>query len=145
LLSSLVLVTEGGGRGKDGRDYADKRGKNRTRTLRYKTRHKPKIPFVANRVLNPAKAAAAYTSILNDNDSSFQQSRITAEEEARKRLEAEEDFCGVKGVRDWDECERNWRHATEGLVGVKEGIGATGARLVQARDVAGYLEEKTVR
>jgi kinetochor protein Mis14/NSL1 len=93
----------------------------------------------------PAKAAAAYTSILNDNDSSFQQSRITAEEEARKRLEAEEDFCGVKGVRDWDECERNWRHATEGLVGVKEGIGATGARLVQARDVAGYLEEKTVR
>jgi kinetochor protein Mis14/NSL1 len=93
----------------------------------------------------PAKAAAANTSIHNDNDSSFQQSRITAEEEARKRLEAEEDFCGVKGVRDWDECERNWRHATEGLVGVKEGIGATGARLVQARDVAGYLEEKTVR
>jgi kinetochor protein Mis14/NSL1 len=91
----------------------------------------------------PAKAAAAYTATLNDNDSSFTQSRITAEENAKKRLEEEKDLCGASGVRDWDECERTWRQATEGLLGVKEGVGATGARLVQARDVAGYLEEKT--
>jgi kinetochor protein Mis14/NSL1 len=91
----------------------------------------------------PAKAAAAYTSHLQTQDATFQQSRITAEQNARNRIEAEEDLCGASGVRDWDECERNWRQATEGLVGVKEGIGATGARLVQARDVAGYLEEKT--
>jgi kinetochor protein Mis14/NSL1 len=93
----------------------------------------------------PTKAAAAYTSTLNTQDATFQHSRIAAEEEARKRLEAEEDLCGVKGVRDWDECEASWKTATEGLVSVKEGIGATGARLVQARDVAGYLEEKTAR
>jgi kinetochor protein Mis14/NSL1 len=92
----------------------------------------------------PAKAATAYTSHLHSQDATFQQSRISAEEMARNKIEAEEDLCGVKGVRDWDECEKTWRQATEGLVGVKEGIGATGARLVQARDVAGYLEEKTV-
>lgn len=45
-------------------------------------------------------------------------------------------------VRDWDDCERNWKKATDGLVGVKDGIGATGARLVQARDVVEYLERK---
>jgi kinetochor protein Mis14/NSL1 len=93
----------------------------------------------------PAKAAVAYTSTLNDNDSSFTQARISAEQNARNRIQEEEDLCGVKGVRDWDECEKSWKVATEGLVDVKEGIGATGARLVQARDVAGYLEEKTVR
>ncbi|KAI4736113.1 hypothetical protein E4T50_13389 [Aureobasidium sp. EXF-12298] len=90
----------------------------------------------------PAKAAAAYATNLQDEDSTFQQSRITAEQEARTRILEEEDLCGVKDVRDWDECERNWRTATEGLVGVKEGIGATGARLVQARDVVEYLEKK---
>jgi kinetochor protein Mis14/NSL1 len=90
----------------------------------------------------PAKAAAAYASTLQDEDSTFQQSRITSEQEARQRIQEEQDLCGVKDLRDWDECERNWRTATEGLVGVKEGIGATGARLMQARDVVEYLEKK---
>ena len=90
----------------------------------------------------PAKAAAAYAATLNDQDAAFQQSRATAEENARARIEDEEDMCGVKEIRDWDDCERSWRQATDALVGVKEGIGATGARLVQARNVAGYLEEK---
>jgi kinetochor protein Mis14/NSL1 len=91
----------------------------------------------------PTKAAAAYASNLQDQDATFQQSRIAAEENARARIEEDEDMCGVKEIRDWDDCERSWRQATDGLVGVKEGVGATGARLVQARDVAGYLAEKS--
>jgi len=91
----------------------------------------------------PARAAAAYAAGLQDDDVAFAESRRKAEEAARQRIEEEEeDLCGVKGVRDWDECERNWRTATEGLVGVKEGIGATSARLVQARDVVEYLDQK---
>ncbi|KAH0292533.1 hypothetical protein M436DRAFT_83006 [Aureobasidium namibiae CBS 147.97] len=90
----------------------------------------------------PARAAAAYAAGLQDDDVAFTQSRTAAEQEVSKRIQEEQDLCGVKGVRDWDECERNWRIATEGLVGVKEGIGATSARLVQARDVVEYLDQK---
>ena len=90
----------------------------------------------------PARAAAAYAAGLQDDDVVFAESRSKAEEAARQRIEEEEDLCGVKGVRDWEECERNWRVATEGLVNAKEGIGATSARLVQARDVVEYLDQK---
>lgn len=90
----------------------------------------------------PAKAAAAYASSLSASDAAFTQSRIAAEESAKQRIQEEQDLCGASKVRDWDECDRNWRIATEGLVNVKERIGATSARLVQARDVVEYLDQK---
>lgn len=90
----------------------------------------------------PAKAAAAYASSLTENDAAFTRSRTAAEEASRQKIQEEEDLCGIKNVRDWDECEANWRKATEGLVGVKDGIGTTSARLVQARDVVEYLDSK---
>lgn len=90
----------------------------------------------------PAKAAAAYASALSASDAAFAQSRVAAEEARRQKLQEEQDLCGASQVRDWDECEANWRTATEGLVNVKEGIGATSARLVQARDVVEYLDQK---
>lgn len=90
----------------------------------------------------PAKAAAAYASSLSASDAAFTRSRVAAEEASRHKLQEEQDLCGASQVRDWDECAANWRQATEGLVNVKEGIGATSARLVQARDVVEYLDQK---
>ncbi|KAI4728222.1 hypothetical protein E4T49_03888 [Aureobasidium sp. EXF-10728] len=89
----------------------------------------------------PAKAAAAYAATLATQDSTFEQSKKAAEEEKMAQIQEQRDLCGVSGVRDWDECQRNWEMATAGLVQVKENIGATGARLVQARDAAAYLDQ----
>ncbi|KAG9942785.1 hypothetical protein KCU85_g9095, partial [Aureobasidium melanogenum] len=89
----------------------------------------------------PAKAAAAYAAKLQTEDQTFQEARRAAEEEHKAKTQEEKDLCGVSQVRDWDECERNWEQATKGLVNVKESIGATSARLVQARDAAAYLDQ----
>ncbi|KAI4715345.1 hypothetical protein E4T48_08476 [Aureobasidium sp. EXF-10727] len=89
----------------------------------------------------PAKAAAAYAVTLATQDATFEQTKKAAEEEKLARVKEERDLCGVGDVRDWDECQRNWEAATAGLVQVKENIGATGARLVQARDAAAYLDQ----
>ncbi|KAG9654593.1 hypothetical protein KCU86_g16563, partial [Aureobasidium melanogenum] len=89
----------------------------------------------------PAKAAAAYAAKLQTEDQTFQEARKTAEEQQREKIQQEKDLCGVSQLRDWNECERNWELATKGLVDVKESIGATSARLVQARDAAAYLDQ----
>lgn len=88
----------------------------------------------------PAKAAAAYAAKLQAEDQAFQDARRAAEEEQRTKIQQDQDPCGVSQLRDWNECERNWEQATKGLVDVKESIGATSARLVQARDAAAYLD-----
>jgi kinetochor protein Mis14/NSL1 len=89
----------------------------------------------------PAKAAAAYAANLQTEDQTFQEARKAAEEQQRAKVLQEKDLCGVGQLRDWNECERNWELATKGLVDVKESIGATSARLVQARDAAAYLDQ----
>ncbi|KAG9549154.1 hypothetical protein KCU71_g9014, partial [Aureobasidium melanogenum] len=89
----------------------------------------------------PAKAAAAYASKLETEDQTFQEARKAAEKQQRAKILQEKDLCGVGQLRDWNECERSWELATKGLVDVKESIGATSARLVQARDAAAYLDQ----
>ncbi|KAI5204598.1 hypothetical protein AUEXF2481DRAFT_35596 [Aureobasidium subglaciale EXF-2481] len=89
----------------------------------------------------PAQAAAAYATKLEDEERLFEDARKRAEEERNRHLQEEGVRLGVENIRDWDECERNWEVATKRLVDVKESIGATSARLVQARDAAAYLDQ----
>ncbi|KAK6006783.1 hypothetical protein QM012_005791 [Aureobasidium pullulans] len=89
----------------------------------------------------PAKAAAAYAANIQSQDQDFQDARKATEEEQTAKILQDDDLCGVSGLRDWNECERNWEVATKGLVDVKESIGVTSARLVQARDAAAYLDQ----
>ncbi|KAI5210141.1 hypothetical protein E4T39_00518 [Aureobasidium subglaciale] len=89
----------------------------------------------------PAQAAAAYASTLDDDEKRFEDARTRAEDDAKRRLQEHGVSLGMENVRDWDECERNWDMATKSLLHVKESIGATSARLVQARDAAAYLDQ----
>ncbi|KAI5248932.1 hypothetical protein E4T43_00970 [Aureobasidium subglaciale] len=89
----------------------------------------------------PAQAAAAYATKLEDEERLFEDMRKRAEEERNIHLQEQGVSLGVENLRDWDECERNWEVATRSLVDVKESIGATSARLVQARDAAAYLDQ----
>ncbi|CAD0018744.1 unnamed protein product [Aureobasidium pullulans] len=89
----------------------------------------------------PAQAAASYAAGLEKEEKEFEEARQRAEEQRKRMLEEEGVQLGTEGVRDWGEAERNWEQATKGLVDIKEKIGETGARLVQARDAAAYLDQ----
>lgn len=89
----------------------------------------------------PAQAAASYAATLEKEEKEFGEARQRAEEQRKGMLEEEGVQLGTEGVRDWGEAERNWEQATKGLVDIKEKIGETGARLVQARDAAAYLDQ----
>ncbi|THW16707.1 hypothetical protein D6D23_08427 [Aureobasidium pullulans] len=89
----------------------------------------------------PAQAAASYAATLEKEEKEFEEARQRAEEQRKRMLEEEGVQLGTEGVRDWGEAERNWEQATKGLVDIKEKIGETGARLVQARDAAAYLDQ----
>ncbi|CAD0030096.1 unnamed protein product [Aureobasidium pullulans] len=89
----------------------------------------------------PAQAAASYAATLEKEEKEFGEARQRAEEQRKRMLEEEGVQLGTEGVRDWEEAERNWEQATKGLVDIKEKIGETGARLVQARDAAAYLDQ----
>jgi kinetochor protein Mis14/NSL1 len=99
----------------------------------------------------PLQAAASYAARLDREDEEFEHARRVAEQEGREKSRQQEQtaegdafnaiMVGTQGIKNWGECEKSWEQATGQLVHVKQNIGATSARLVQARDAAVYLHQ----